>query len=128
MYLFLPHLYSVPSLPRPDWASAKQLLGDPNFLRRLTDYDKDNIKPQVLLKLQKYITNPDFIPDKVCAHFIAALNCSVDRSCGVVVGNNRLTPARSLMVCKKYTHAQAPLLPAQSLSDLFIFASGTGLL
>ncbi|XP_028284655.1 dynein heavy chain 6, axonemal [Parambassis ranga] len=50
---------------KPDWSSAKQLLGDSNFLRRLTDYDKDNIKPQILLKLQKYINNPDFIPEKV---------------------------------------------------------------
>ncbi|TKS69211.1 Dynein heavy chain 6, axonemal [Collichthys lucidus] len=50
---------------KPDWAGAKQLLGDANFLRRLTDYDKDNIKPQILLKLQKYINNPDFIPEKV---------------------------------------------------------------
>lgn len=29
------------------------------------EYDKDNIKPQILQKLQKYITNPDFAPDKV---------------------------------------------------------------
>ncbi|KAG7486149.1 dynein heavy chain 6, axonemal [Solea senegalensis] len=50
---------------KPDWPGAKQLLGDANFLRRLTDYDKDNIKPQILLKLQKYINNPDFIPEKV---------------------------------------------------------------
>lgn len=63
------HITLFSFLPRPDWASAKQLLGDPNFLRRLMDYDKDNIKPQVLLKLQKYISNPDFIPEKVCAGF-----------------------------------------------------------
>ncbi|XP_051801201.1 dynein axonemal heavy chain 6 isoform X2 [Acanthochromis polyacanthus] len=50
---------------KPDWPSAKQLLGDANFLRRLTEYDKDNIKPQILLKLQKYINNPDFTPEKV---------------------------------------------------------------
>ncbi|XP_026216049.1 dynein heavy chain 6, axonemal isoform X2 [Anabas testudineus] len=50
---------------KPDWPSAKQLLGDANFLRRLMDYDKDNIKPQILQKLQKYINNPDFIPEKV---------------------------------------------------------------
>ncbi|XP_023141924.2 dynein axonemal heavy chain 6 isoform X2 [Amphiprion ocellaris] len=50
---------------KPDWPSAKQLLGDANFLRRLTEYDKDNIKPQILLKLQKYVNNPDFIPEKV---------------------------------------------------------------
>ncbi|RXN25582.1 dynein heavy chain axonemal [Labeo rohita] len=50
---------------KTDWASAKQLLGDGNFLKKLMDYDKDNIKPQILQKLQKYITNPDFVPDKV---------------------------------------------------------------
>ncbi|KAG8454285.1 hypothetical protein GDO86_000797 [Hymenochirus boettgeri] len=50
---------------KPDWASAKQLLGDGNFLKRLVEYDKENIKPQILLKLQKYINNPDFVPEKV---------------------------------------------------------------
>ncbi|KAM3865367.1 dynein axonemal heavy chain 6 [Diretmus argenteus] len=50
---------------KPDWPSAKQLLGDGNFLKRLTEYDKDNIKPHILQKLQKYINNPDFIPEKV---------------------------------------------------------------
>ncbi|KAM9314768.1 dynein axonemal heavy chain 6 [Pholidichthys leucotaenia] len=50
---------------KPDWLSAKQLLGDSNFLKRLTEYDKDNIKPHILAKLQKYINNPDFVPEKV---------------------------------------------------------------
>uniref|UniRef100_A0A8C8RP36 Dynein axonemal heavy chain 6 n=1 Tax=Pelusios castaneus TaxID=367368 RepID=A0A8C8RP36_9SAUR len=44
---------------------AKQLLGDSNFLKKLLEYDKENIKPQILLKLQKYINNPDFVPEKV---------------------------------------------------------------
>ena len=57
----------MPPLPRPDWPSAKQVLGDSYFLKRLMDYDKDNIKPQILQKLHKYISNPDFIPEKVCA-------------------------------------------------------------
>ncbi|XP_073398257.1 dynein axonemal heavy chain 6 [Dendrobates tinctorius] len=50
---------------KPDWMTAKQLLGDSNFLRRLMEYDKENIKPQILLKLQRYISNPNFIPEKV---------------------------------------------------------------
>ncbi|ELK07669.1 Dynein heavy chain 6, axonemal [Pteropus alecto] len=50
---------------KPDWPTAKQLLGDSNFLRRLLEYDKENIKPQILAKLQKYINNPDFVPEKV---------------------------------------------------------------
>ncbi|PIN96875.1 hypothetical protein AB205_0080160, partial [Aquarana catesbeiana] len=50
---------------KPDWTTAKQLLGDSTFLKRLMEYDKENIKPQILLKLQKYIANPNFIPEKV---------------------------------------------------------------
>ncbi|XP_052028538.1 LOW QUALITY PROTEIN: dynein axonemal heavy chain 6 [Apodemus sylvaticus] len=50
---------------KPDWPTAKQLLGDSNFLRRLLEYDKENIKPQILAKLQRYINNPDFVPEKV---------------------------------------------------------------
>ncbi|XP_051560675.1 dynein axonemal heavy chain 6 [Myxocyprinus asiaticus] len=50
---------------KTDWASAKQVLGDGNFLKKLMDYNKDNIRPQILQKLQKYISNPDFVPDKV---------------------------------------------------------------
>ncbi|KAM4603925.1 LOW QUALITY PROTEIN: dynein axonemal heavy chain 6-like [Polymixia lowei] len=50
---------------QPDWPGAKQLLGDSYFLKRLMDYDKDNIKPQILQKLQKYVNNSDFIPEKV---------------------------------------------------------------
>ncbi|XP_051785909.1 dynein axonemal heavy chain 6 [Erpetoichthys calabaricus] len=50
---------------KPDWTTAKQVLGDNNFLKKLVEFDKNNIKPQVLQKLQKYINNPDFIPEKV---------------------------------------------------------------
>ncbi|XP_017317258.1 dynein axonemal heavy chain 6 isoform X2 [Ictalurus punctatus] len=50
---------------KTDWASAKQVLGESNFLKKLTDYDKDNIQPQILQKLQRYIQNPDFVPEKV---------------------------------------------------------------
>ena len=58
---------------RTDWASAKQLLGDANFLKRLYDYDKDNIPPSMLKKLKIYMDNPKFQPEivektsKVCA-------------------------------------------------------------
>ncbi|KAJ8402442.1 hypothetical protein AAFF_G00369310 [Aldrovandia affinis] len=50
---------------KPDWTSAKQVLSDSNFLKKLMDYDKENIRPQVLQKLQRYINNPDFVPEKV---------------------------------------------------------------
>ena len=61
---------------RPDWASAKVLLGDSNFLKRLYEYDKDNIPEAMLKKLKKYVDNPKFVPDavekvsKVCYLFV----------------------------------------------------------
>ena len=50
---------------RTDWASAKTLLGDSNFLKRLYDYDKDNIPEKMLKQLKKYIDNPKFVPEQV---------------------------------------------------------------
>jgi hypothetical protein len=52
-------------LRRSDWAAAKVVLGDSNFLKRLYEYDKDNINEVLLKKLKKYIENPRFTPDAV---------------------------------------------------------------
>ncbi|CAB1327056.1 unnamed protein product, partial [Coregonus sp. 'balchen'] len=38
---------------KPDWSSAKQVLGDSYFLRKLMEYDKENMKPQILQKVEK---------------------------------------------------------------------------
>ncbi|XP_044766447.1 dynein axonemal heavy chain 6 [Coccinella septempunctata] len=50
---------------KTDWASAKVVLGDTNFLKRLQDYDKNHIPEKILQKLKHYVENPDFIPEKV---------------------------------------------------------------
>ena len=52
-------------LNRTDWASGKVLLVDNNFLKRLYDYDKDNIPQSMLKKLKVYIDNPKFTPEIV---------------------------------------------------------------
>ena len=59
------HVTRACRLRRTDWASAKGLLGDANFLKRLYDYDKDNIPEKLLRQLKKYIDNPKFVPDIV---------------------------------------------------------------
>lgn len=48
------------------WGPAKKLLGDMRFLQSLHEYDKDNI-PQNFMAIirNKYITNPDFVPEKI---------------------------------------------------------------
>ncbi|XP_056004113.1 dynein axonemal heavy chain 6-like isoform X1 [Ostrea edulis] len=50
---------------KTDWASAKVLLGDANFLKNLQTYDKDSIPDSMLKKLKKYVENPNFVPEKV---------------------------------------------------------------
>lgn len=47
---------------RTDWASAKRIMADVNFLKRLFEYDKEHIKEDVLKKLKKYIEHKDFLP------------------------------------------------------------------
>ncbi|KAJ8410629.1 hypothetical protein AAFF_G00195330 [Aldrovandia affinis] len=48
------------------WGPAKKLLGDMRFLQSLHDYDKDNIPPNLMAIIRKnYITNPDFVPEKI---------------------------------------------------------------
>ncbi|NXI39314.1 DYH7 protein, partial [Galbula dea] len=48
------------------WGPAKRLLGDRRFLQSLHEYDKDNIPPAYMAIIRKqYLTNPDFVPDKI---------------------------------------------------------------
>ncbi|KAK3599709.1 hypothetical protein CHS0354_037182 [Potamilus streckersoni] len=50
---------------KTDWAAAKIMLGDNNFLKKLIEYDKDNISEKTLKNLKKYIENPKFVPEAV---------------------------------------------------------------
>ena len=50
---------------KPDWSSAKTMLGDNQFLNKLINYDKDNIPMSTLKKLKKYIDKEDFQPEIV---------------------------------------------------------------
>ncbi|CAH0561300.1 unnamed protein product [Brassicogethes aeneus] len=48
------------------WKPSVRILGDFNFLESLKNFDKDNIKPEVMAKLRKeYITHKDFKPQVV---------------------------------------------------------------
>lgn len=42
-----------------------QVLGDSNFLNSLKLYDKDNISPAILKKIERYVKDPEFTPEKV---------------------------------------------------------------
>lgn len=55
------------------WGPSKRLLGDMQFLQVLKEYDKDNIKPEVMVKIRKeFIPHKDFKPEIVAKASSAA--------------------------------------------------------
>ncbi|KAJ3093097.1 Dynein heavy chain 6, axonemal [Quaeritorhiza haematococci] len=50
---------------KPDWESSKKLLSDPQLMKKMAEYDKDNIPESISKKLRKYIENPNFNPEAV---------------------------------------------------------------
>lgn len=50
---------------KTDWPSAKSVLSDGHFLERLVTYPKDNISNKLLKDLEKYVDNPNFLPNIV---------------------------------------------------------------
>ncbi|EKX45970.1 hypothetical protein GUITHDRAFT_94428 [Guillardia theta CCMP2712] len=47
------------------WKPSQKLLGEPNFMQQLIEYDKDNIPPAVIAKIKTYIALPDFMPNVI---------------------------------------------------------------
>ena len=47
---------------RPDWPTAKQLLSDPGFLKRLINYDHQNVSDKIYTRVRKYTREEDFNP------------------------------------------------------------------
>ena len=48
------------------WTPSKKLLADPQFMKMLKDYDKDNIEPAYMAKIRaKFVPDPNFTPDLV---------------------------------------------------------------
>jgi dynein heavy chain len=55
------------------WGPSIKVLGDMNFLQSLKEYDKDHIKPDIMVKIRKeYIPHKDFKPNVVAKASSAA--------------------------------------------------------
>ncbi|KAJ3216110.1 Dynein heavy chain 6, axonemal [Dinochytrium kinnereticum] len=50
---------------KPDWEGSKKLLGDSQLMKKMQDFDKDNIPDSVIKKLKKYTENPQFNAESV---------------------------------------------------------------
>ncbi|KAI8732877.1 dynein heavy chain 6, axonemal isoform X4, partial [Biomphalaria glabrata] len=50
---------------KTDWASCKAMLADTNFLKKIYEYDKENVPAAKLAKVRKYTSMPSFVPDVV---------------------------------------------------------------
>uniref|UniRef100_A0A8C4EKJ1 Dynein, axonemal, heavy chain 7 n=1 Tax=Dicentrarchus labrax TaxID=13489 RepID=A0A8C4EKJ1_DICLA len=85
------------------WGPAKKLLGDMKFLQSLHEYDKDNI-PQNLMTIirNKYITNPDFVPEKIRTASTAA-----EGLCKWVCAMDKYDKVAKVVAPKKEKLAQA---------------------
>ena len=55
-----------------NWAAAKQVLQDGQFLNKLIKFDREHVPEDVLRKLKKYIDNPAFVPATVARHSVVA--------------------------------------------------------
>lgn len=47
---------------KPVWDSAKKMLGDPNFTKKLLEFDKEQISDVTLKKIKTYVEHKDFDP------------------------------------------------------------------
>ena len=60
---------------KPDWDTAKKMLGDSNFMEALKTFDKEAIPDGVIKKLKKCVPSCSF----VCR---MKITCPVDSNCG----------------------------------------------
>ena len=44
------------------WQIGQRILGDPNFLKKLREYDCDNVHPQILKRLENYVKLESYDP------------------------------------------------------------------
>lgn len=45
---------------KPDWNTAKQIMSDVNFLKKLQDYDANHIAEATFKKLKPYVDHKNF--------------------------------------------------------------------
>lgn len=96
------------------WSVSKLLLNDIKFLLNLINFDKDNIPPRIIKVInEKYLTNPDFDPDKVKNASLAA-----EGLCKWVIAMSSYDTVAKEILPKKIALAEAEKMYNEAMDKL----------